>query len=435
MENIVEQTQSSAFAVTRQMAEILANWGVSDESVTVFLMIIQLVIVLTLTLLIQWGVRKLLAFVLKLIGKKQKMKIANELLMNKFPAYLALFAPMSWLLNTVPIVFEGFPSVESFILKALQLFVVFILYSMVISIIKSVVNHLQTFDKYGDKPIESYFQVVKILVAIFAIAAFFAILTNSSLKTFFGTMGAASAIMMLVFKDTILGFVASVQVTTNDMVRKGDWITMPKYNADGDVIQITLNTVKVVNFDKTIITIPTYALISDSFQNWRGMRNVDSRRIKRSIFIKQSSIRFIKRDEFPRFLAIQRLESYMLDRQNVIDKHNEEIGADTSISINGRNLTNIGLFRKYTELYLRSHPNVRQNMTLMVRQLAPTSQGLPLEIYCFANTSNWVKYENTMSDIFDHLIAATSFFDLIIFEENSSNDKRIIVLENAESKS
>lgn len=435
MENIVEQTQSSAFAITRRMAEILTHWGISDESVSIFLMIIQLVIVLALTLLIQWGVRKLLAFVLILIGKKQKMKIANELLMNRFPAYLALFAPMSWLLNTIPIVFEGFPSIESFILKALQLFVIFILYSMIISIIKSVVNHLQTFDNYGDKPIESYFQVVKILVAIFAIAAFFAILTNSSLKTFFGTMGAASAIMMLVFKDTILGFVASVQVTTNDMVRKGDWITMPKYNADGDVVQITLNTVKVVNFDKTIITIPTYALISDSFQNWRGMRNVDSRRIKRSIFIKQSSIRFIKRDEFPRFLAIQRLEKYMIERQKVIDEYNEKIGADLSMTINGRNLTNIGLFRKYTELYLKSYPSVRQSMTLMVRQLAPTSQGLPLEIYCFANTSNWVKYENTMSDIFDHLIAAAPFFDLVIFEENSSNDKRIIVLENAESKS
>ena len=245
-------------------------------------------------------------------------------------------------------------------------------------------------------------------------------------------MGAASAIMMLVFKDTILGFVASVQVTTNDMVRKGDWITMPKYNADGTVTQITLNTVKVVNFDRTIITIPTYAMISDSFQNWRGMRDVDSRRIKRSLYFKQSSIRFIDREEFPRFLSIQLLEDYILQRQEIIDNYNEKIGADRSISINGRNLTNIGLFRKYTDLYLRSHSNVRQNMTLMVRQLAPTAQGLPLEVYCFASTSNWVKYENTMSDIFDHLISAAPFFDLVIFEENSSNDKRIVVLETAE---
>lgn len=431
---MVSQTEMSAFAVSRQMAEVLTAWGVSDKSISLILMLIQLVLVVVLTLLIQWGVRKLIAFLLQLLDKRPKFHIANELLKYKFPAYLALFAPMSWLHNTVPIVFEDFSKIESFLLKILELFVVYILYMMVVSIIKSAVVHLQNDDKYKDRPIESYFQVAKILMSIFAVGAFFAILTNSSLKAFFGTMGAASAIMMLIFKDTILGFVASVQVTTNDMIRRGDWITMPKYNADGTVSRITLNTVKVINFDRTIITIPTYALISDSFQNWRGMRDVDSRRIKRSLYFKQSSIRFIEEEELPRFMAIQRLESYIAERQKIIKEHNKKIGADTSVVINGRNLTNIGLFRKYVDLYLKSHPNVRQTMTLMVRQLAPTAQGLPLEVYCFASTSNWVQYENTMSDIFDHLIAAAPFFDLVIFEENSSNDKRIVVLENAESK-
>jgi len=224
------------------------------------------------------------------------------------------------------------------------------------------------------------------------------------------------------FKDAIMGFVASVQVTSNDMVRIGDWITMPKYGADGDVIEITLTTVKVSNFDKTITTIPTYALISDSFQNWRGMIRSGGRRIKRAIIIKQSSIRYIADDELVRFKKIQGISDYIDQRQEEICKHNEAIHADRSIPVNGRNLTNAGLFRRYAEWYLKNHPGTNKKMILMVRQLAPTEIGIPIELYVFTNTTNWVEYEYIMADIFDHLIAAVRYFDLHIYERQSGSD-------------
>ena len=205
------------------------------------------------------------------------------------------------------------------------------------------------------------------------------------------------------------------------MVRIGDWITMPKYNADGDVIQITLTTVKVRNFDKTITTIPTYAMISDSFQNWRGMRQQGGRRIKRSILLKQSTFRYIEDNELERFKKIQNISDYIDERQQEVDLYNESIGADRTLRVNGRNLTNIGLFRKYAEVYLRNHPDVRKDMNIMVRQLAPTEFGMPIEIYCFTTTTVWIEYEGIMGDIFDHLTSAVRYFDLKIFENLSDS--------------
>lgn len=239
---------------------------------------------------------------------------------------------------------------------------------------------------------------------------------------FFAAMGAASAILLLMFKDTIMGFVASIQVTTNDMVRIGDWITMPKYGADGDVEEINLTTVKVRNFDKTITTIPTYTLISDSFQNWRGMQESGGRRIKRSIIIKQASIRFVDESELPNFRKIQGIRDYIEERGDVIRKHNEKIGADRSLALNGRNFTNFGLYRRYAEWYVQNHPDIHKGMTLMVRQLAPTENGLPLELYVFTTTTNWAQYEYIMADIFDHLIAAVPYFGLQVFERTSGAD-------------
>lgn len=232
------------------------------------------------------------------------------------------------------------------------------------------------------------------------------------------------------FKDTIMGFVASIQVTTNDIVRIGDWITMPKYGADGDILEINLTTVKVQNFDKTITTIPTYSLISDSFQNWRGMRQSGGRRIKRAINIKQSSIRFLKEEELPQFEQIQLLTSYIQHRQRDIEKHNQRVNADKSLLINGRNLTNAGLFRKYIDSYISNHSGTNKRMNIMVRQLAPTQHGLPIEIYMFANTIIWAEYEHIMADIFDHIIAAAPYFGLQIYEMEGSGDLKQIEIQN-----
>jgi miniconductance mechanosensitive channel len=256
----------------------------------------------------------------------------------------------------------------------------------------------------------------------------FSYLTGKSPIAFFTAMGALSAVLLLMFKDTIMGFVASIQVTTNDMVRIGDWITMSKYGADGDVIEINLTTVKVQNFDKTITTIPTYSLISDAFQNWRGMQESGGRRIKRAIYIKQSTIKFLAPDEVDRFKSIQTLKSYIEHRQKDIDKNNERIGADKSLLINGRNLTNAGLYRKYIDNYVANHSGLHKNMTMMVRQLAPTANGLPLELYVFTSTTKWVDYEHIMADIFDHLLAAARYFDIEIYEMEGSGDVKPIRL-------
>jgi miniconductance mechanosensitive channel len=225
---------------------------------------------------------------------------------------------------------------------------------------------------------------------------------------------------MLIFKDTILGFVASMQVSTNDMVRIGDWITMPKYGADGDVIQITLTTVKIRNFDKTITTIPPYSLVSDSFQNWRGMVETGGRRVKRSIYVKQSSIRFLSDEEVKELLKVQAVNQYISTRSQEIEAYNQSVGADKSLALNGRNLTNMGLFREYIKNWLSLHPDVHKEMLLLVRQLQPTSKGLPLELYFFTATTEWERYEDITSDVFDHVTAAARFFDLELFEDISN---------------
>jgi miniconductance mechanosensitive channel len=238
-----------------------------------------------------------------------------------------------------------------------------------------------------------------------------------------GTFGAASAIILLIFKDTILGFVASIQVAINDMVRIGDWITFEKYGADGDVVEINLATVKVQNFDMTITTIPTYALISDSFKNWRGMTDSPGRRIKRSLYIKQDSIKFLTDEDIQRFKRIGLITDYLTNMEEKLARINERDDSDKSIQINGSNLTNVGLFRKYMETYIQNHSAIHKEMLLMCRQLAPTAQGIPLEVYCFSKDKKWENYEYIMADLFDHFLAAVPYFDLELFEYPSSPNR------------
>jgi miniconductance mechanosensitive channel len=224
----------------------------------------------------------------------------------------------------------------------------------------------------------------------------------------------------LIFKDTILGFVASIQVSINDSVRIGDWITMDKYGADGDVIEINLATVQVQNFDMTITHIPTYALISDSFKNWRGMTSSGGRRIKRSILIKADSIHYLSDKRINELKKIQLITEYLNTRQDDISKFNRNNKIDKSLLINGRNMTNLGVFRKYLQTYIENHSGINKEMFIMVRQMAPTPQGLPLEIYAFSSDKRWQNYEYIMSDIFDHALAAVTYFDLEIYELNTS---------------
>ncbi len=331
-----------------------------------------------------------------------------------------MIVPVSIVKGAIPIVLNDFPDVMKFSLKAFDVFLVFYFIWLCVSFINSFADTLKSKDNFKDKPIESFAQLIKIFLYFIGAIIVISLFVGKTPTNILAGLGAASAILLLIFKDTILGLVASVQVSSNDMVRIGDWITMPKYGVDGDVIKINLTTVKILNFDKTITTIPPYSLVTEAFQNWRGMTEAGGRRIKRAINIKQSTIRYLNEDELERFRKIQLLSDYINERKNTIDTFNDETKADRSLPLNGRNFTNMGLFRKYVELYLKKHPQVHKELLLLVRQLAPTAQGLPLELYVFTATTNWAEYENIMSDIFDHVTAAVPYFDLEIFEDVSN---------------
>jgi miniconductance mechanosensitive channel len=277
----------------------------------------------------------------------------------------------------------------------------------------------------ASKPIKGYLQVVKIVIfAVAAILMIAALIDRSPLFLLSG-LGAMAAVLMLVFQDTLLSLVASVQISSNDMVRVGDWIEMPQLNADGDVIDIALHTVKVQNWDKTITTIPTKRLITESFKNWRGMSESGGRRIQRSLLIDQNSVRFFSGAERERLHRFALLRDYLVAKEGEIDAWNARLEAQGRDAVNARRLTNIGTFRAYVESYLRNHPGIHQDMTLLVRQRSPGSDGLPLEIYCFTNTTAWGEYEAIQSDIFDHLLAIVPEFGLRIFQQPGGADIRL----------
>ena len=282
----------------------------------------------------------------------------------------------------------------------------------------------QKFEVSTRIPILGYLQVVQIVVTVAVLLVAVSIVIDQSPWTLLGGLGAATAIILLIFKDTILGLVAGIQLVANDMVRLGDWIEMPKYGADGDVVEITLNTVKVRNWDKTITTIPTYSLISDSFKNWRGMSESGGRRIKRSLNIDVGSIKFCTTEMVEKFSKIQILKKYIQSKLDELNTHNREHGIDESVLVNGRRSTNIGTFRAYLVAYLRAHPQIRQDMTFLVRQLQPTEKGLPLEVYVFSADQAWANYEDIQADIFDHIYAALPQFDLRPFQNPTGQDIR-----------
>jgi miniconductance mechanosensitive channel len=270
------------------------------------------------------------------------------------------------------------------------------------------------------RPIKGYLQVVKIIVYVLGGVVVLATLMQKNPLVFLGGIGAMTAIIILVFRDTILSLVASVQIASNDMIRVGDWVEMPKFNADGDVIDIALHTVKIQNFDNTITRVPTSKFIDEPFKNWRAMSESGARRIKRSIFIDKSAIRFLTDDEVERFRRFTLLSDYIEKKQNELKAFNESVGAEEKV--NWRRLTNIGTLRAYIVNYLRNHPKIHQNRTLLVRQLAPTPNGLPIELYVFSKDTAWVAYEGIQSDIFDHIIALLPEFDLRLFQHPMGAD-------------
>ncbi|MGU3521862.1 mechanosensitive ion channel family protein [Enterobacteriaceae bacterium C23F] len=299
------------------------------------------------------------------------------------------------------------------------------LYSLLafFSLLDVLLNLSQKFTFSSQLPLKGIFQGVKLVSAILVGILIISLLLGQSPAILISGLGAMAAVLMLVFKDPILGLVAGIQLSANDMLRLGDWLEMPKYGADGAVTDIGLTTVKVRNWDNTITTIPTWSLVSDSFKNWSGMSASGGRRIKRSINIDTTSIHFLDEQEQQRLIQAKLLKPYMDSRHEEISQWNEQHGGDNSI-LNSRKMTNVGTFRAYLNEYLRNHPRIRKDMTLMVRQLAPDANGLPIEIYCFTNTVVWAEYEDIQADIFDHLFAVVDEFGLRIHQTPTGNDIR-----------
>jgi miniconductance mechanosensitive channel len=356
------------------------------------------------------------------IARKTKTKFDDLLVSNKTAKYIAHLIPLLFVYKSVPIILNEFVYWETVFGKLVGVYIVLLVLWIIRTIFNAIRDYLKQDPKFSDKPIDSYIQVIMIVLWIFGTIIIVSEIFDIDTKNLLAILGAISAIIILIFRDTILGFVASVQVSLNDMVRIGDWITFDKFGADGDVTEINLATVKVRNFDNTTTTIPTYSMISDSFRNWRGMLDSDGRRIKRYVLIKASSIRFMKDQEIENLKRIQLLTSYIQHRQDEIAKYNSSHNVDKTIAINGRNMTNFGLFRKYITQYLHNHPGLNKDMILLCRQLQPTQNGIPLEIYAFSNDKKFENYEYIMSDIFDHIFASIKYFDLEICEMPNAID-------------
>ena len=386
---------------------------------------INVVLVSLVLLLLDILTRKVILQLFRLFSAKSKNTFDDYLMQSNFPRYFAHTVPLFVLWVIEPSMFMEYPWLRNVLRIILNVYLIILGILLFRSLLRTTINYLRKDEKYGDKPLESYLQVLMIFAWGLGLFLIINNITGYSWASL-TTLGAASAAILLIFKDTILGFVASIQISVNDIVRIGDWITFSKYGADGYVTEINLASVRVQNFDKTYTTIPTYSLISDSFQNWRGMQNSDGRRIKRAIYIKQNSVRFLTDSDINRFEKIKLISHYITQRQKDITEHNHEQQIDSDEPLNYRQQTNLGVFRKYIDAYLHQNPAINDEMFLMVRHLDPTEKGIPLEIYCFSKDKRWENYEHIIADIFDHLIAAVSHFDLELFELPSGIDLRSI---------
>ena len=367
-------------------------------------------------LLVDYIIRKTILATFSKIAAKSKTNFDDIMVVNNVPRNVAHLIPFIIAYKFIPSLFFDNITLQDFSKKSILVIGIILTIIGVRSVLNSIKSYFKTLTYLKDKPVDSYIQVFMIFVWLTGVFAIVAIISGISFWEFIAGLGTVSAIIILVFRDTILGFVASIQVSINDMVRIGDWISFEKFGADGDVIEINLATVKVQNFDNTITTIPTYALISDSFKNWRGMDESKGRRIKRALNIRMESVKNLNQDEVIKLSKIQLISDYVIQRSDAINNFNQTNSIDKSLLINGRNLTNIGLFRKYMETYIEAHSAINKDLMVMVRQLQPTAYGLPIEIYAFSSDKRWQNYEYIIADIFDHMIASVPDFDLVISE-------------------
>ncbi|WP_321479229.1 mechanosensitive ion channel domain-containing protein [uncultured Bacteroides sp.] len=324
----------------------------------------------------------------------------------------------------LPVVFPREPATTDFLQRLCLIYIVATLLRFVSQLFAAMYCVYSDKEQFRDRPLKGLLQTAQVVLFFVGGISIVSILINQSPVVLLTGLGASAAVLMLVFKDSIMGFVSGIQLSANNMLRVGDWIVMPKYGADGTVIEVTLNTVKVRNWDNTITTIPPYALVSDSFQNWRGMEESGGRRIKRSINIDMNSVKFCTEEMLKKYRKIQLLKNYVEETEQQLHEYNENQGIDSSVVVNGRRQTNLGVFRAYLNSYLNNLPVVNKNMTCMVRHLQPTEQGIPIELYFFSSVKAWVAYEGIQADIFDHVLAIIPEFELRVFQNPTGNDFR-----------
>ncbi|MEZ4397557.1 MAG: mechanosensitive ion channel [Candidatus Krumholzibacteriia bacterium] len=405
-------------------SRLLADWGLTGTAATAADLAGRAVALFVLCVVVNWVAKRVLLRVVTTVVRRTRTHWDDALLERRVFSRLSHLAPGLVLYLLGPGAFAPWAPVAGFVQKGAVVYML----AMALASLNALVNAGgDIYDGLAisrNKPIKGYLQIVKLLLALtFGIVMFSVLLGRSPLVLLSG-LGAMTAVLLLVFKDSILGFVASIQISANDMLRPGDWIEMPRYGADGDVIDIALTTVKVRNWDKTITTIPSYSLISDSFRNWRGMEESGGRRIKRALNLDLASIRFLAPDEIAALKRIVLIRDYLEGKEKELADWNAERSTDPEAPVNSRRLTNVGTFRAYLAAYLRSLPLVHEDMTFLVRQLPPGEHGLPMEIYVFSRDQRWAAYEDLQSDIFDHVLAVVPEFGLRVYQSPSGADMR-----------
>lgn len=379
-------------------------------------------VVLVLSAAVNFVAKRYILAALTHIISKSKSTWDDAALRQRTLNNLAHLAPALVIYILTPFALEGMAETISFIRSATLIYMIVVVMLVLDSLLNTVEEIYQGFEAAKEIPIKGFIQVLKIALYFLATVFVISILLNKTPVYLLSGIGALTAVLMLVFRDAILGFVAGIQLAANKMVANGDWIEMPRYGADGDVLEVTLTTVKVQNWDKTITTIPTYALISESFKNWRGMQDSGGRRIKRAVNIDMGSIKFCDEDMLKRFGRIQYISEYIQSKKNELAEFNHATNVDNASLVNGRRMTNIGTFRAYVKAFLHNHPDINKDMTFLIRQLRPTEHGLPIEIYVFSKDKVWANYEAIQADIFDHILAVIPEFDLRVYQNPTGGD-------------
>jgi miniconductance mechanosensitive channel len=394
----------------------LLRAGLSDSLLYPAKGFLLIVCIILLSIIANWIAKTLILSVVRRLVRKSKTNWDDIMLEKKVFHRLSHLAPVMVIYWAGPAIMNEYPFMTTTSYLVSNIYVVFVVLIVFYAFLDSIGGIYNQYEVSRSKPIKGYLQVAKIITGMIAAIMALSLIFDRSPIYFFTGLGAVTAVLLLVFKDTILGFVAGVQVTANNLVQIGDWIEMPKYGADGDVIDISLHTVMIQNFDRTITTIPTYALVSDSFKNWRGMVQTGGRRIMRDVYIDINTIKFCDERMLEKFESIYLLKNYVKEKKKEIDDYNRDHDFDPSIPANGRRMTNIGTFRAYITRYLQQHAKIHKQLICMVRQMPPTEKGVALQIYAFTNDVNWVNYEGIQADIFDHILSVIHFFELKVFQ-------------------